>query len=389
MALIVPAGGNSVARSPKKSPKAFTLIELLVVIAIIALLVSILLPALREARLTAKMLREQAACRSQLQTWYNYAVTYKDGVIIPGIPWTWAHPNNPSLYYGSPPDLLNGDNNITMGTPSVPDITVASDSPVAAPAPAPAPVPGNSVFIEGSAIKVWPLRFWGWGEFPGYELQADKATYQMFRARSWTPTNTQSLYGETINTYDSGSTFLGSMAYHPTFGINAVFNGGHYGFGAYTNADPTHVSNNQLGSSPNKHFIKKLTDINRSSDLLTFCDARSMDLINSQMSATNYGQRGFPNWNSGSAIVPGFHMVTPPRLGTISTVMPSRQWVASDNFKEISDPADWGFVYPKWKGKAVTGFSDGHVTQQTIRQLRDMRQWSDKATDPNWNPTMN
>ena len=368
---------------------AFTLIELLVVIVIIALLISILLPALREARLTARMLRESATCRSQLQVWHNYASTYKDGLMIPGIPWPWAHPvpgGGPSNFYGSPPDMINGDSgSMTMGIPTEnPDTTIASDQTVAGPAPAPAAAPGSNVFIEGSCIKVWPLRFWGWAEFPGYEMQTDKLTYQNFRARTWAPSNTQTLYGEVINTYDAPNSFGSAMAYHPTFGINAVFVGGHYGMGAYAGATAT-----VMGRAPNKYFVKRLSEITRPDMLLVFCDARSVDLNMSSMGATNYGQNGVPYASTASPIVPGFHMVTPPKMGQISSPLSMPTWSTSDKFTEISNPANWGFVYPKWKGRAVTGFSDGHVVTKTIKELRDMRFWSDKAKDKDWIPTLN
>lgn len=369
---------------------AFTLIELLVVIVIIALLISILLPALREARLTARMLRESATCRSQLQVWHNYATTYKDGLMIPGVPWTWAHPNTPSNYYSSPPDMINGNGlSLVMSNPTPDTGTTLASDVVNAPAPAPAPAaaPGNSVFIEGSCIKVWPLRFWGWAEFPGYEMQADKATYLAFRNRSWAPSNTQQLYGETINTYDGPTTFGGAMAYHPTFAMNSIFVGGHYRWGAYTSASAT-----VLGNTPNKHFVKRLSEFNRPDGIMVLTDARSVDLNTSSMGAADYGGAGIA-WTTTAPIVPGFHMVTPPKIGNLYTGSGGgnapRNWVVSDQFKEVTNPSDWGYVYPKWKGRSVTGFADGHVSTKTLGEMRDMRMWTDRAKDPNWIPTLN
>ncbi len=41
--------------------------------------------------------------------------------------------------------------------------------------------------------------------------------------------------------------------------------------------------------------------------------------------------------------------------------------------------ADHGHVAPRWAGKAVTGFLDGHVELRSVADLRDMRLWSDVA----------
>jgi prepilin-type N-terminal cleavage/methylation domain-containing protein len=370
--------------------RAFTLIELLIVIAIIALLISILLPALKEARLTAAMLREQAACRSQMQGWATYASEYQDGMTIGGIPWSWAHPTSPSRYFEAPPDFINGPNpnSVTWsdplpGTPGTP--AVASETPLAQNAFGPRqPMSrGQQTIIEGSCIKVWPLRFWGFVEFPSSTLQIDRTFYRTIRARSTRPTATQTLYGGVVNTYDSGSTFQGSLAWHPSFGMNTVFVGGHFRFGAYTTANAM-----TLGNNIGRHFVNKTTQINNTSNQLVMASARSADLVGSSMGSAGFGGGTVP-WSQGQAIVPGHHMILPPSIGSISSSsMSGYAWRSPSNlFRPDTHPDTWGFLDGRWKGKIVSGYADGHVEMNTIEQLRDMRKWSNRATRNNWVPT--
>jgi len=373
--------------------RAFTLIELLIVIAIIALLISILLPALKEARIAANSLREQAACRSMMQGWAMYASEYKDGMTIPGIPWSWAHPAPQSNYWEAPPDWMNGPNpkGITAapGDPNGPTLAAGAsqDEIVAQGTFEPRQTSLPQTVIEGSCIKVWPLRFWGYVELPSNTIQIDKTFSQTIRRRSLVPTNAQTLYGMRVNTYDSGNTFQGSLAWHPSFGMNSVFVGGHYRFGAYATA-----SSLTMGRNIGRHFVTKPTQINNSSNLLIMASARSADLIGSSMGGAGFGGGVVP-WTPASAIVPGHHMILPPTIGSItSSSMGGYSWLAgatNNLFRANTDPRSWGFLDGRWKGKTVAGFADGHIEMQSMEQLRDMRKWSNKAGAANWIPNMN
>jgi len=73
----------------KRTKSAFTLIELLVVIAIIALLISVLLPALGEARRTARMVKCFTAMKQQGVASHTYAAEFKERL------WSYSWQHNP------------------------------------------------------------------------------------------------------------------------------------------------------------------------------------------------------------------------------------------------------------------------------------------------------
>jgi len=78
-----------------KRTRAFTLIELLVVIAIIAILIAILLPALGEARRTAKMMKCFANLKQQGVAMHTYAAEFKEKLFS----YSWQRKNNGTANY--------------------------------------------------------------------------------------------------------------------------------------------------------------------------------------------------------------------------------------------------------------------------------------------------
>ncbi len=341
-----------------RTRRAFTLIELLVVIAIIALLIGILLPALGKARCSGQNVKEQSLGHQLLIGMASYYTDSRDQIMPAGAHWAWNHGVNTYTLFASDP--------LTRGK-----------------------------LMDGSCLKVWVPYFLHSSGLKMQELQIDGPTRELLNQRRDEGTDVNASYRQ----HNNGTDILNGYAYHPSLGMNGVYVGGAYQFGAFrgqgparpgyadTYGNPTPTGNPRTSGST--FYVQKASDVRQPSSLITFCSSRGADVAQGG-SMWSWGQT-LPNPTSAAhQVLPGYWIVTPPaaypygRGGLGQATSLSGAWSASDSYDARLAPSTWGMTAMRCNGKAVTAQFDGSVKLQGLSDMRDMRKWCNYATDANW-----
>lgn len=143
--------------------------------------------------------------------------------------------------------------------------------------------------------------------------------------------------------------FVYRASLYPSLGYNSVFLGGD---------EQTFNPDLAAATYGSGWLVRRTAEIRRPSQMVAFASARSR-----------------PN---GARDEPGYFSVHPPYLS-------SRRWSAV--FEAANPPEQWGYVDPRWNGRAVAGMSDGHVETLGQRGLQDMQHWANPADRPDWTLT--
>ncbi len=185
---------------------------------------------------------------------------------------------------------------------------------------------------------------------------------------------------------------------HPSLGMNAVYVGGGYCFGAFRGQGPSITSPPDLYSgygnptpAPNprvsggQFYVQSFAAIKRPSQLIIYASARGGDVLHGG-AYWGYGQT-LPNWGT---IRPGYFAVLPPtvspygRGGYSLHYTLANAWNPSNTFNPAALPGTWGMMDMRHENRAVTVTADGHAELQTLEQLRDMRKWANMANRADW-----
>jgi prepilin-type N-terminal cleavage/methylation domain-containing protein len=135
---------------------------------------------------------------------------------------------------------------------------------------------------------------------------------------------------------------------YPSLGYNSVFLGGDE-----MKFNPALAA----GTYGTDWLVTRAGQIAQPANLMAFASARS---------------------RPGTRDEPGYYSIWPPYLKT-------RQW--AEAYSDSLAPDKFGYVHPRWRGRAVTAMTDGHVESLNERALQDMQHWSNEAArqnDPNW-----
>jgi prepilin-type N-terminal cleavage/methylation domain-containing protein len=139
--------------------------------------------------------------------------------------------------------------------------------------------------------------------------------------------------------------YVYSVSVFPSLGINSYFIGGN-------DAEfPAGSANDRFGAGT---VVTRFGEVRRPSELMAFVSARS---------ATSGGEAH------------GYFQVLPPYLTT-------RRWVPE--WSAVREPRDWGFVAPRYTGRAVAAGMDGHAGLAGLRSLQDMTRWCNTADAPDF-----
>lgn len=141
---------------------------------------------------------------------------------------------------------------------------------------------------------------------------------------------------------DQQGTYNYLVSFAPTFGMNSILVGGDY----HGIMAPTALTKKKFGN----FCVTRMSQVHTPSLLILFASAHYVTADEDYY---------------------GYHTVEPPHLR-------AQNWQGQYNERE---PKSLGYVHLRYDKQAVAVMIDGHVELLTEEQLRDMRRWSNQASE--------
>jgi prepilin-type N-terminal cleavage/methylation domain-containing protein len=196
---------------------------------------------------------------------------------------------------------------------------------------------GTAIEPEGTEqfvyVKRWP---WRLASYLGSDLHALYTDVKDYRL--------DQLSGEERND------LLYQVSALPSFGMNSVYVGGDENFGGFSD-----IFRQTFGN----FYVQRLSTVKDPGKLVVFSTAR--------------GNNGVPGAEDAS-VVEGFFRVLPPAWS---------QPIWSNEYDE-DDAASAGNISARHGDEVISVAVDGRVSVDSVDELRDMRRWSNAATNPDW-----
>jgi hypothetical protein len=326
-----------------------------VVIAVIALLIALILPALSQARDTARSAIELSSISQLAKTHATYANDFKDAVIPCHINkwWIWWQVCDTDMFPADPED------------------------------------PSARITNDAMRPWTWRLNSYSGQPIPGVYVTS-KTDFADFKARGSAGRSVAT--GNMVSYTDS--TYVGSVAVHPSFGMNGVFFGGDNNHCAFTGQGATHcgytgmVPESNTTANGGIFYVTRTSKALFPSSLITWAGSRGADVMN-----TGYWGNGMTAAN-GSSVRDGFYKVLPPasipfagsadhqEFGSVST---QPGWTGATNagaqsrYDPSQSPTTYGYLNARYfKTVAITRL-DASATRMKIGEMRDMKLWDNFA----------
>lgn len=330
--------------------RGFTLLDTAASLLVVGILAAVAMPSWRRERVLAKATDEQSLAGVMTAGMHQYTQENHDRIMPSAAHWTWCHA--PANAYSLLPDD---------------------------------PFQAGAARLEGSITKVWTLHFLGWWQgLDPTKVQADAATRRAFDTRPSAPTSVSGGFASYADQQRPAA-----YAWHPSLGMNGVYVGGAFPFGAFRGQAPGGAWGNPAPApnprvSGGNFYVQSWSSVKSPRRLILFASARGGDVAGTTF--WNYGA-GDPNTGT---IRPGHWIVRPPKPQPMYRGLYSQAyslggaWSASNVFRATLPPGTWGDLDMRYEGQAVTAMFDGHVSMQKLEDLRDARKWVNMATRFDW-----